>query len=284
MRSVVTIREMRALVRGWHQAGEGVAFVPTMGGLHEGHLRLADEARSRSDRVVFSVFVNPLQFNDRDDFEAYPRRVEQDRQALAERGVHALFTPTVEELYPRGLEAATHVEVPGLSDALCGAYRPGHFVGVATVVTVLLNIVQPDVAVFGEKDFQQLLIIRRLVDDLHMPVSIVGAPTTREVDGLAMSSRNQYLDDAQRRVAPVLYEALCEVRDEILAGRRDYEGLQTAAMGRLQTAGFRPEYVSVRRADDLSAPGPDDRGLIVLAAAWLGSARLIDNIRVVIPS
>lgn len=268
------------LLGRWRGAGESVAFVPTMGNLHAGHGRLVREARALGGRVVVSIFVNPLQFNDADDFRAYPRTVAEDERQLRDWGVDALFLPAVEEIYPRGMTAGTRVVVPGLSDILCGAHRPGHFTGVSTVVTVLLNIVQPDIAVFGEKDFQQLLIVRRLVGDLRLPVKIVGVETVREADGLAMSSRNRYLTDEERRRAPMLYQVLRQTRARILDGAQDYPALEAAGLEQLKETGFRPEYLSVRRAADLAVPEAGDRDLVVLAAAWLGTARLIDNLRV----
>jgi pantoate--beta-alanine ligase len=276
--------EVRALVRQWRREGHAVAFVPTMGNLHAGHLELVRAAHRHAERIIVSIFVNPLQFNDGNDLAAYPRTPEEDqsllRGAKADTGVDALFMPGVAAIYPRGMENATRVEVPGLSDILCGEFRPGHFSGVATVVAALFNLVQPDLAVFGEKDFQQLLIIRRLVEDLQFPVRILGVATVREPDGLAYSSRNRYLSPQERRQAPELYRALCQVRDGIMAGQRDYSVLTGPQMRRLEAAGFIPEYLSVRRAQDLAPATAADRELRVLAAARLGRARLIDNIPV----
>ncbi|MBK8162657.1 MAG: pantoate--beta-alanine ligase [Gammaproteobacteria bacterium] len=280
----VTRGEIEDVTGSWRRAGERIAFVPTMGNLHAGHLELVRAARQIAVRVVVSIFVNPLQFNDGDDLAAYPRTPEEDRSLLRTAGVDALFMPDAAAVYPRGMEAATRIEVPGLSSILCGEFRPGHFSGVATVVAALFNLVRPDAAVFGEKDYQQLLVIRRLVEDLHFPLEIVGVATVREADGLAYSSRNRYLSPPERRQAPELYRVLCGVRDGILEGGRDYPVLAESARRRLESAGFQPEYLGVRRAGDLAPAGPADRALRVLAAVRLGKARLIDNIAVELPA
>lgn len=270
---------LHARVDGWRAAGERLALVPTMGNLHEGHLTLVREARAHAERVVATIFVNPLQFGPGEDLGAYPRTLEEDERLLAREGCDLLFAPAIDALYPRGQEDQTRVEVPRLSDILCGASRPGHFVGVATVVCKLLNMVRPDVAVFGEKDFQQLLVIRRMVEDLAIPVEILGAPTVREPDGLAMSSRNGYLSSQERRRAPALYRALTLAGDALREGGAVDE-VEGAASVVLREAGLRPDYVSVRRASDLGPVAPGDCDLVVLAAAHLGRARLIDNLRV----
>ncbi len=276
------IPALRARIADWRARGQRIALVPTMGNLHAGHLSLVEAAQARAERVVVSIFVNPMQFNDKQDFASYPRTLEDDRRKLEDIPVDLLFLPEQAALYPRGLESSTRVTVPGLSDILCGAFRPGHFAGVTTVVCMLLNIVQPDLAVFGEKDFQQLLLIRRMAHDLHLPVEIVGMPTRREEDGLAMSSRNHYLTPEERRRAPALFQMLSRARETILqhSGACDFRDLEADAMERLRDRGLRPEYFSVRRAADLALAGPEDKDLVVLAAAWLGSARLIDNVRV----
>jgi pantoate--beta-alanine ligase len=271
--------ELRTIVRGWRSQGERIALVPTMGNLHEGHLSLIDEAKRRADRVVVSIFVNPLQFDRADDLEAYPRTLDADRLALEQRGAHLLFTPEVELLYPRGMEAATRVSVPGLSEALEGAARPGHFTGVATVVCKLLNLVQPDDAVFGEKDYQQLLLVRRMVEDLHLPVRIHGVPVVRADSGLALSSRNNRLSEQERAHAARLYAAL-DTAAGLLADAAPTEAVEAAAAERLQQQGFRVDYVAVRRAADLESAGPEDAELVILAAAWLDKVRLIDCMRV----
>lgn len=259
--------------------GDGLrlALVPTMGALHEAHLQLVDEARRHADRVVVSIFVNPMQFGAGEDFESYPRDLERDAQMLAARGADLVFAPGVHDVYPHGDADTTRVQVPGLSEVLCGAFRPGHFTGVATVVLKLLNLVGPDVALFGEKDYQQLAVIRRMVRDLDVPVEIVGVPTVREADGLAMSSRNAYLSAAERATAPRLFGEL----QRVAAAARDGAALgelETQAVAALREAGFRPDYVRVLRARDLAPAEPGDRDLVVLAAAWLGAARLIDNL------
>lgn len=272
--------ELRARVAEWRGRGETIAFVPTMGNLHAGHLDLVSEARRRAQRVVVSIFVNPLQFGPQEDLAAYPRTLNQDQSLLAEAHCDLLFTPTPETMYPRGQATQTRVVVPGLSDILCGASRPGHFVGVATVVCKLLNMVQPHLALFGEKDYQQLLVIRRLVEDLAVPVEILGMPTVRESDGLAMSSRNGYLSAQERRRAPALHRALAAAADALRAGQA-IPHVELAATQALAESGLRPDYLSVRRSDDLADPGKDDRELVILAAAYLGRARLIDNLRLV---
>ena len=281
MLTVHTVQELRETVADWRRAGQRIAFVPTMGNLHSGHLDLMREAGTRAGRVVTSIFVNPMQFGEGEDFDAYPRTLAQDSEKLRELGVDLLFAPEVSAIYPTGsTEHQTRVEVPGLSDVLCGASRPGHFVGVATVVCKLFNLVQPDLAVFGQKDFQQLMVIRRMVDDLAFPIEIIGKETVRESDGLAMSSRNGYLSGKERETAPLLYRALQETAAAIKAGNRDYTGLEKAAEALLQEAGFRPDYYAIRRAGDLAPAVDSDEDLVILAAAYLGTTRLIDNLKV----
>ena len=269
-----------AAAAGRLRAAGRLALVPTMGNLHAGHLALVEAARRRADAVAASIFVNPMQFNDPADYAAYPRTFEADAARLEAAGVALLFAPEADAFYPRPLEALTRVVVPGLSEILCGAHRPGHFTGVATVVTRLFHIVRPHVAVFGEKDYQQLLLIRRMVEDLAMDVEVVGVPTVREADGLAMSSRNRYLSEEERARAPALYRALQQAAEALAAGRRDFAALEGEAMAAMERAGLRPEYCSILNAVDLSAPQAEDQSLVVLAAAWLGSARLIDNLQV----
>lgn len=278
MQTLTTIAEVRAAIAVWRMAGERIAFVPTMGNLHSGHLRLVERARELGERVVASIFVNPLQFGQGEDFAAYPRTLVADQQKLAAAGCDLLFAPGEHEMYPLGREGLTFVEVPGLSDVLCGAFRPGHFRGVATVVSKLFNIVQPDVALFGEKDYQQLLVIRHMVRDLNLPLEIVGVATVREQDGLAMSSRNGYLAQDERRLATEVYATLSAAAAQLRQGRVDYAAIEQAALEHLSGAGFRPDYVAVRRATDLQAPAAGDKALVVLAAARLGNTRLIDNL------
>ncbi|MDD3609277.1 MAG: pantoate--beta-alanine ligase [Halothiobacillaceae bacterium] len=279
MQSVNTPLSLRHRVQDWRAQGLRIAFVPTMGNLHEGHLTLVRRALQAADRVVVSIFVNPLQFSAGEDLARYPRTEVRDAQLLAEAGAHLLFLPEVIALYPRGIEACTRVEVPGLSDILCGASRPGHFTGVATVVTKLFNLVQPDVAVFGQKDYQQLALIRTLVADLDMPVEIIGVPTQREASGLALSSRNGYMNEAERAQAPGLYAVLTRLRDALQAGEGDIPALEARGRAELEQAGFRPDYLSVRHSADLApfVPTPGE-SFVVLGAAWLGTTRLIDNV------
>jgi len=276
---VVRPHELRERVAQWRRKGERIAFVPTMGNLHAGHGSLVSKAAELADHVIVSVFVNPLQFGPNEDFAAYPRTPEDDRQLLRSLNVEVLFVPEVDDIYPRGQETTARVHVPGLEDILCGAFRPGHFMGVATVVTKLLNLVQPDVALFGEKDFQQLMIIRRSAIDLCMPVEIVGVPTAREDDGLAMSSRNRYLLPAQRAVAPQIFAALEQARIALESGSTDYAALEHAGVEALQKAGFRPDYFAIRDANSLQMPNGESNELVIVTAARIGRARLIDNVR-----
>ena len=280
MQCVSDTATLRETLRGWREQGEKIALVPTMGNLHTGHLRLTEMAKSLSSRVVVSIFVNPMQFDRDDDLRAYPRTLEEDKQKLHDLDTDLLFTPEVTDIYPCGTRDTTYVEVPGLSDMLCGANRPGHFRGVATVVAKLFNLVQPEVAVFGEKDFQQLMLVRRLVDDLNIPVEIVGMATVREADGLAMSSRNRYLDARQRRKAPLLYATLRSLAAAIRGGNRDFRGLADQAQKSLTEQGLVPDYLNIRRQSDLAEAELGDCELVILAAAWLGKARLIDNLTI----
>ncbi len=278
MQVVSTIAELRAQRHTWLLAGDKVAFVPTMGNLHAGHIRLVSEAKKVAERVVVSIFVNPLQFGAGEDLDAYPRTPEADQAKLREAGADLLFLPGEAEVYPHGREGVTSVEVPGISDILCGASRPGHFRGVATVVAKLFNMVQPELALFGEKDFQQLTVLRRMVADLNMPIAIIGVPTEREADGLAMSSRNGYLRAEERAVAPALYRVLCAIANKVRGGGRDYATIEAEAAAELAGQGFRPDYISIRAASNLQPPTTGERRLVVLAAAYLGRARLIDNL------
>jgi pantoate--beta-alanine ligase len=279
MLTVTTIAEVRARVADWHAQKQRVVFVPTMGNLHAGHVSLIEAARQHGERFVASIFVNPMQFGPNEDFAHYPRTPTQDATMLAAAGCDLMFMPEVGEIYPNGADHATRVEVPGLSDILCGEFRPGHFEGVATIVAKLFHIVDPDVAIFGEKDFQQLTVIRRMVADLCLRVRIVGAPTVRESDGLAMSSRNQYLDAEQRRRAPAMYRQLSQAVSALQAGERDFTKLEGAGRAALDGAGFRTDYFAVRDARTLAPASPDTRHFVVLTAARLGKARLIDNLQ-----
>ncbi|MGA2562608.1 MAG: pantoate--beta-alanine ligase [Steroidobacteraceae bacterium] len=278
METVSTIEAVRAHVRAWRSKGQRVGFVPTMGNLHAGHLSLLAAARYRADRVIASIFVNPLQFGPHEDFARYPRTPVEDERLLAEAQCDLLFTPGVLEIYPDGGTQPTLVSVRGLSEILCGQFRPGHFDGVVTVVAKLFGIVAPDVSVFGEKDYQQFLLIRRMTLDLALPVEVIGAPTVRANDGLALSSRNRYLTSAERVRAPAIYQALRAAVLRIDAGDRDYEAIESAGREALERAQMAPDYFSIRSAADLSAPA-DACDLIVLTAARLGRSRLIDNLR-----
>lgn len=284
METATTIAAVRERVREWHRAGQRVAFVPTMGNLHRGHVSLIEAARRHGDRFVASLFVNPMQFGPNEDFAHYPRTPEEDERMLTAAGCDLMFMPDVAELYPNGPERATRVAVPELSKILCGEFRPGHFEGVATIVAKLFNIVEPQIAVFGEKDYQQLTIIRRMVADLCMPIEIIAAPTVREPDGLALSSRNQYLTAEERKLAPRVYETLRQTADRLQAGLRvgniDFASVERSAIQALEKSGLRPEYFAVRVASDLSSPSPRSADLVVLTAVRMGKARLIDNVKV----
>jgi pantoate--beta-alanine ligase len=258
-------------------------FVPTLGNLHEGHLQLVNLAATQGDKVVVSIFVNPLQFGKNEDYALYPRTLDADVEKLRGAGANALFCPSDREVYPNGVEEQTTVAVPTMTNILCGATRPGHFTGVTTIVSKLFNIVQPHKAVFGVKDFQQLAVVRRMVEDLCFPIEIIGAPVARADDGLALSSRNGYLNAAERAIAPALYRTLVAARDTIAAGERNYALLEARAQISLLEAGMRPDYLSVRAAKTLEPAAPGDHDLAILAAAYLGKTRLIDNVTISIP-
>jgi pantoate--beta-alanine ligase len=281
MDTVTTISAVRERVRAWRGAAARVVFVPTMGNLHPGHVSLIETARRHGERFIASIFVNPMQFGPNEDFAHYPRTPRADEGMLAAAGCDLMFMPDVAEIYPHGSERATRVEVPGLSRILEGEFRPGHMEGVSTVVAKLFHIVDPDVAVFGEKDFQQLTVIRRMVSELCMRVQIVGAPTVRDADGLAMSSRNQYLTVEERALAPVIYRTLEAAAGRVRAGDAEFASIERFGFQALEAAGLRPDYFSVRRAADLLAADPGTRELVVLTAARLGKARLIDNVQVI---
>jgi len=277
------LESLRSAIAGWKREGLNIALVPTMGNLHDGHLSLLQHARTLAQRTVVSIFVNPIQFGHGEDYQRYPSTLEADRVKLEEAGLDLLFAPDLDQLYPGGTDEDTRVTVPGLSSILCGRFRPGHFSGVATVVTKLFINIQPDVALFGEKDYQQLLVIRRLVHDLCLPVTVIGMPIIREADGLAKSSRNAYLTAEQRRRAAILYQTLTDAASAVQQGERDLTSIEQEGLARLEQSGFRPEYFSIRRSADLAEPGPGDRDLRILVAAWLGEARLIDNIAALRP-
>ena len=273
--------QIRSVTRCWREEGRRIALVPTMGNLHEGHLALVEAARQKADRVVTSIYVNPAQFGAGEDFESYPRTLDADRQSLEQAGCDLLFVPDHRTMYPLGLENAVRLHAPpDLATPLEGVSRPGHFDGVVTVVARLFNLVCPDIAVFGEKDFQQLLVIGRLVEDLGYDIRIVPVPTIREHSGLAMSSRNNYLAPLQRKAAGELNAVLLEAADRMMDGAAESAQVEKEAVDRLEGLGFRVEYVAIRRAEDLAMPGVADRRLRVLAAAWCGQTRLIDNVEI----
>lgn len=278
MRTATDARSLRATVQSWRKDGQTIGFVPTMGNLHAGHYSLIDLAHRHADRVVASVFVNPTQFGPNEDYTRYPRTLAQDSAGLAEHRCDLLFAPAVEMLYPYGPEQALAVHVPVVGDTLEGAHRPGHFDGVATVVTKLLTLVAPDVAAFGQKDWQQLLVVRRLIKELMLPIEVLGGAIVREADGLALSSRNQYLTPAERAQAPRLHATLAWMREAFVAGH-PRAAVERAASMRLKREGWVPDYTVIRRAGDLSVPvGAEPAGLIALVAARLGTTRLIDNL------
>jgi pantoate--beta-alanine ligase len=278
MNTLHTIAQLRAALTRARQDGKRIGLVPTMGNLHAGHVTLVDKARQRTDFVVVSIFVNPLQFGAGEDLESYPRTLEEDQRKLLDAGVDLVFAPNVKEMYPEGMTGHTRISVPVVSEGLCGASRPGHFEGVATVVCKLLNIVQPDLAVFGQKDYQQLAVIRKMAHDLCLPVQVMGEPTVRADDGLALSSRNGYLSAEQRQTAPILFETLRRVAKSIQDGARDYPALIEAARQRLADSGLRADYLDLRDALTLNPVDADTRDMVILAAAYLGNTRLIDNL------
>jgi pantoate--beta-alanine ligase len=269
---------LREQLSEWRRAGDHIALVPTMGNLHAGHLHLINVAREHAERVVVSIFVNPTQFGDGEDYENYPRTIEKDKRQLKRVRADILFTPDVDTIYPFGTDTATSITVPVLTQEFCGSFRPGHFDGVTTVVSRLFSLVQPDAAVFGMKDYQQYLVVERLIKDLSIPIKLVGAETQREEDGLAISSRNQYLSESERQKAPELHDVLQSMREELLSGKKDFNELEENAVFDLERIGFAPEYVSIRKADDLNEAEPGDRELVILAATFLGDTRLIDNV------
>ncbi|HFV2249638.1 TPA: pantoate--beta-alanine ligase [Escherichia coli] len=274
---IETLPLLRQQIRRLHMEGKRVALVPTMGNLHDGHMKLVDEAKARADVVVVSIFVNPMQFDRPEDLARYPRTLQEDCEKLNKRKVDLVFAPSVKEIYPNGTETHTYVDVPGLSTMLEGASRPGHFRGVSTIVSKLFNLVQPDIACFGEKDFQQLALIRKMVADMGFDIEIVGVPIMRAKDGLALSSRNGYLTAEQRKIAPGLYKVLSSIADKLQAGERDLDEIITIAGQELNEKGFRADDIQIRDADTLLEVSENSKRAVILVAAWLGDARLIDN-------
>ncbi|MDF1257745.1 pantoate--beta-alanine ligase [Escherichia coli] len=274
---IETLPLLRQQIRRMRMEGKRVALVPTMGNLHDGHMKLVDEAKARADVVVVSIFVNPMQFDRPEDLARYPRTLQEDCEKLNKRKVDLVFAPSVKEIYPNGTETHTYVDVPGLSTMLEGASRPGHFRGVSTIVSKLFNLVQPDIACFGEKDFQQLALIRKMVADMGFDIEIVGVPIMRAKDGLALSSRNGYLTAEQRKIAPGLYKVLSSIADKLQAGERDLDEIIAIAGQELNEKGFRADDIQIRDADTLLEVSENSKRAVILVAAWLGDARLIDN-------
>ena len=274
---IETLPLLRQHIRRLRQEGKRVALVPTMGNLHDGHMKLVDEAKARADVVIVSIFVNPMQFDRPEDLVRYPRTLQEDCEKLNKRKVDYVFAPAVEEIYPQGLEGQTYVDVPGLSTMLEGASRPGHFRGVSTIVSKLFNLIQPDIACFGEKDFQQLALIRKMVADLGYDIEIVGVPIIRAKDGLALSSRNGYLTAEQRKIAPGLYKVMSSIGEKLQAGERDQDEMIAIAAQELNEKGFRADDIQIRDADTLLELTENSKRAVILVAAWLGQARLIDN-------
>ena len=274
---IETLPLLRQQIRRLRMEGKRVALVPTMGNLHDGHMKLVDEAKARADVVVVSIFVNPMQFDRPEDLARYPRTLQEDCEKLNKRKVDLVFAPSVKEIYPNGTETHTYVDVPGLSTMLEGASRPGHFRGVSTMVSKLFNLVQPDIACFGEKDFQQLALIRKMVADMGFDIEIVGVPIMRAKDGLALSSRNGYLTAEQRKIAPGLYKVLSSIADKLQAGERDLDEIIAIAGQELNEKGFRADDIQIRDADTLLEIAENSKRAVILVAAWLGDARLIDN-------
>lgn len=280
MRTVHSLKELRAILRGYRQQEKTIGLVPTMGNLHEGHISLVRKAAEAADIVITSIFVNPMQFGANEDLDTYPRTLVGDQEKLCAAGNTLVFAPSAEEVYPDGLARHTRVVVPEVSEGHCGASRPGHFEGVATVVSVLFNMIQPDFAVFGEKDFQQLAVIRKMARDLMMPTEVIGAATVREKDGLAKSSRNGYLSEEERKTAPVIYQVLQSAAREAANGHSDLQALAQEAGDRLRDAGLRLDYFNIANSQTLKPATSEDRNVTLLAAAYLGTTRLIDNISV----
>lgn len=282
METVFDLAGLHRVVNEWKQNGDTIAFVPTMGNLHKGHYSLLERAGELADKTIVSIFVNPIQFGKGEDYDNYPSTLESDAEGLAENNLDLLFAPDLKQLYPGGVDTDTRVVVPELSNILCGRFRPGHFSGVATVVTKLLVNTHADIALFGEKDYQQLLVIKRMVKDLCIPIEILGMPIVRESDGLAMSSRNAYLSPVERQTAPIIHSTLQAAASHLRRASQEIPAIEAEGMQALENAGLKPEYFSVRRSEDLAEPSAEDIRLSILTAAWLGSARLIDNIKVLV--
>ena len=282
MKVASTCESLREQLSYWRDSGERIALVPTMGNLHDGHLSLISLAREYAERVVVSIFVNPTQFDEDGDFDKYPRTLESDTRHLEKTNVDLLFIPDIGTMYPFGITNATLVTVPVLSEEFCGAFRPGHFDGVTSIISRLFNIIQPDVAIFGQKDYQQQLIIRHLVEDLQLPLQIVLGPIQRELDGIAISSRNQYLSKEERSIAPILYSVLQGIGKDLQTGKQNYAELEQQAIDVLNNVGFQAEYVAIREAEKLTFPNKDNNDIVVLGAVRLGTTRLIDNIIITI--
>ena len=280
MQVVDSIASLRELITQWKRSGQTVGFVPTMGNLHDGHLKLVKRAKAHNDKVIVSIFVNPMQFGANEDLDAYPRTIEEDKAKLIADGADAVFLPSVSDMYPAGLDVQTYVEVPGISDVLCGASRPGHFRGVATVVSKLFNMVQPDDAFFGEKDYQQLQVIRTMVRDLSMAVTVHGVPTEREESGLAMSSRNGYLTAEEKATASLIYKAMQQMKTAIDEGNTDFVAIENAAVSELEQHGFKNDYVKVVNAQTFMPAMSDDAHIVIVVALFMGKTRLIDNLQI----
>lgn len=277
---VDSIASLRALTGDWKRSGQTVGFVPTMGNLHDGHLKLVKRAKSHNDKVIVSIFVNPMQFGANEDLDAYPRTIDEDKAKLIADGADAVFLPSVSDMYPAGLDVQTYVEVPGISDVLCGASRPGHFRGVATVVSKLFNMVQPDDAFFGEKDYQQLQVIRTMVRDLSMAVTVHGVPTEREASGLAMSSRNGYLSAQEKATASLIYKAMQQMQADIEQGNTDFVAIEKNAIAELEQHGFKNDYIRIVNAQTFMPANPDDSHIVIVVALFMGKTRLIDNLQI----
>jgi len=280
MDQATSVIELRQYVQHWKDHGQSIAFIPTMGNLHAGHMSLIEKGQALSDRTICSIFVNPMQFGPNDDWDHYPRSLERDIEQLEAIGCDLVYLPTASELYPEGLDRISHVEVTDLTEHYEGAHRPGHFTGVATVVLKLFNIVMPDVSVFGKKDFQQYRVISKMVEDFNLDVQIIGQETTREASGLATSSRNQYLDQAQTEQAGLIYQLLQQTAQQIEQGERDFETLQAGAIASLDEAGFKTDYFCICNAENLLPATPEDRDLVILVTAAIGPTRLLDNIEI----